>query len=373
MKERTNTYNYLFAAGGTGGHLYPALAVADTVRRDQPGSKILFVGTKKKLESRVVPESGYDFKSIWISGFSRRFNMNNLLFPLKVIVSGLQSFLIAFKFKPDVTIGSGAYVAGPVIWAASLTGSKIVLMEQNSYPGITNRMLEKKADIIFISYEGSKKYFRNSNKLRLSGNPVRFTKSNVNKEEALAGFGLDKSKKTILILGGSLGAASINLSIKENLDFFKKSDLQLIWQTGEIYYDRYKHLENGSVKIFPFMNNMPSAYSASDLVLARAGATTIAELSALGLAVIFVPSPNVAADHQTKNAEEFVQHEAAFMIKDSKLSPDLKSVVSSIIFDDLKLEQFRKNIKKFAKLDAADEVARGIKELAESNLISGKN
>ncbi len=251
-----NSYNFLFAAGGTGGHLYPAIAVAEELKIISPNSKILFVGTKKKLESRVIPKLGFNFKTIWVSGFSRKLNIQNFLFPLKLVVSIIQSFFINLKFRPNVAIGAGAYVSGPIVWMSSLFGSKIVLLEQNSYPGVTNRMLENKADKIHISFEDSRKYFKNSSKIKLTGNPVRNNLQLLNKNEAKQKFNLDANKKVLLIIGGSLGARSLNKSVAENIAEFNRNNIQVIWQTGEYYFNEYKHFENESIKIIPFISDM---------------------------------------------------------------------------------------------------------------------
>ena len=208
-----NPYRFLFAGGGTGGHLYPAIAVAEEIKKLKPESEIIFVGTKSKIEGKVIPKLGYQFKSIWIKGFARKFNLENLLFPLKLFISGIQSLFISFRFKPKVAIGSGGYVAGPAIWGASVLGAKIILMESNSYPGITTRLLERYADEVHITFNDSKKYLRQPEKIKVTGNPVRTELGSSEKENAKEFFGLDKNKITVLVLGGSLGAASINEAV----------------------------------------------------------------------------------------------------------------------------------------------------------------
>ncbi len=215
MKNLSTPYRFLFAGGGTGGHLYPAIAVAEEIKRLKPESEILFVGTKSKIEGRVIPKLGYGFKSIWIKGFARKFNMENLLFPVKLLISLVQSLFISFRFKPRVAIGSGGYVAGPAIWGASILGAKVILMESNSYPGVTTRLLERFADEVHISFEDSKKYLRKPNRIRLTGNPVRKELGTTIKAEAKKSFGLDENKFTVLVLGGSLGAASINNAVAD--------------------------------------------------------------------------------------------------------------------------------------------------------------
>jgi len=275
MKKKTQ-YRFLFAGGGTGGHLYPAIAVADKIKEMIPEAEIMFIGTKHKIEGKVVPKLGYKFRSIWISGFSRKFNMNNLLFPIKVIVSIFQALAINFAYKPRVAIGTGAYVSGPSIWAAWFMGAKIMLLEQNSFPGITNRLLEKKADEVHIAFEDSKLYFRFHNKLHLTGNPVRSKLKLVNKIEAVTQFGLEPNKSTLVVLGGSLGALSINEAVAANLEKITENNIQIIWQTGENYFKKYSEFQSGSCKIYPFIEDMTNVYSSADIVLCRAGATTIA-------------------------------------------------------------------------------------------------
>ncbi len=368
MKILRTIYRFLFAGGGTGGHLFPAAAVAQQIKMIKPESEILFVGTKNKIESRVIPQMGFNFKSIWISGFSRKFSINNILFPVKLVVSAVQSLFINMKFYPRVALGSGAYVSGPAIWAASLLGARVLLMEQNSYPGLTNRLLEKKADQIHITFEDSKKYFRNQSKLRLTGNPVRINLQLIDKKEALRKFGLSSSKKTLLVIGGSGGALSLNEAIKNNFRKLNDKGIQIIWQTGEFYFERYKNLVSSDLIVMPFIDDMAAAYSACDLLVARSGATTIAEASYLGLPVIFVPSLNVAANHQFKNAKSLKDNNAAELIDDREINLKLTEKVAEIIFDEDKLAVFSQNIKKFSKPDAAHTIALEAIKLAEKNI-----
>ncbi|MFA3782812.1 undecaprenyldiphospho-muramoylpentapeptide beta-N-acetylglucosaminyltransferase [Melioribacteraceae bacterium 4301-Me] len=359
-------YRFLFAGGGTGGHLYPAVAVAQQIKMIKPESEILFIGAKGKMESRIVPKLGFNFKSIWISGFTRKFSIDNILFPLKLLVSLSQSLFYCIKFHPQVAIGSGAYVSGPVIWSASILGSRILLMEQNSYPGLTNRLLEKKADQIHITFEDSKNYFRDKSKLKLSGNPVRINLELIDKSVALEKFQLSNAKKTLLILGGSGGALSINEAVKNNLINLLEKNIQIIWQTGSFYFERYKHLNSADVKVVPFIDDMAVAYSAADLLVARAGATTIAEASYLGLPVIFVPSTNVAANHQYKNAITLKNNDAAEIVEDSQVNQKIVDKIMEIIFDENKLKSFSQNIKKFSKPNAAKNIALDAIKLAET-------
>lgn len=364
MKKKT-IYRFLFAGGGTGGHLYPALAVAQKVRELKPESEIIFIGNKNKIESKVVPEYSFEFKSIWISGFSRQISLSNILFPIKLFISAIQSLVISLKFKPRIAIGSGAYVSGPPIWAAWLTGAKIILLEQNSYPGITNRLLEKKANEIHIMFEESKKYFRQKEKLKVTGNPIRVDLKIINKEEAVKKFDLLSNKKTLLILGGSGGAGTINSAVNKIFKELIENGIQIIWQTGKNYFEHYKNYSNESAKIFPFISDMTSAFSACDLIVARSGASTIAEVSMLGLPVIFVPSPFVAANHQMLNAKAICDSNAALMIEDKNLEKDLLGTILTTIYDVHKLQQMKNEIKKFSKPDAVKTIAENAIKLAE--------
>jgi UDP-N-acetylglucosamine--N-acetylmuramyl-(pentapeptide) pyrophosphoryl-undecaprenol N-acetylglucosamine transferase len=366
MKKKS-IYRFLFAGGGTGGHLYPALSVAQKVRQLKPESEIIFIGNKNKIESKVVPEYGFDFKSIWISGISRQITLSNLLFPIKLLVSMIQSLFIIIKFKPRTAIGSGAYVSGPPIWTSWLMGAKIILLEQNSYPGLTNRLLEKKASEIHLTFEESKKYFRQEEKLRVTGSPIRVDLKIINRNEAARKFGLDPAKKILLILGGSGGAGTINTVIKKIFPELNENGIQIIWQTGKNYYDHYKNAANELMKIFPFINDMTSAFSACDLIVARSGASTIAEVSMLGLPVIFVPSPFVAANHQMLNAKTICDSNAALMVEDKDIDNKLLETILATIFDEKKLEMLRNEIKKFSKPDAVKIIAENAIKLAELN------
>lgn len=364
MNKEQVTYRYLLAGGGTGGHLYPAIAVAQKLQTVQPNLELLFVGTKNKIESRVVPEMGYNFKSIWISGISRKLTLKNLLLPVKLLVSMLQSLWINIKFKPHVAIGTGAYVSGPALWGASILGARIVLLEQNSYPGLTNRLLEKKAEKIFVSFEESKKYFRDPSKVVNSGNPIRMDIELHEREQAIQYFGLDITKRTLVIIGGSLGAGSINEAVAKNLDELKSLGIQILWQTGEIYYEKYRKYDDDKAKVLKYFDNISLTYSVTNLLIARAGATTIAEIATLGIPTIFVPSPNVAEDHQFKNAKLLFDSKSAELIKDSEIEGNIVDIVRKLIFDDEKLNELKINIKKFAKPDAADLIAKKVMQIA---------
>jgi UDP-N-acetylglucosamine--N-acetylmuramyl-(pentapeptide) pyrophosphoryl-undecaprenol N-acetylglucosamine transferase len=366
MSNVQNKYRFLFAGGGTGGHLFPAIAVAEQIREMKPEADILFIGTKNKIEGRVVPELGFKFKSIWIKGFSRKLNFENILFPLKLFVSMMQSLLININFKPNVAIGSGGYVAGPAIWAASVMGAKIILLEQNSYPGVTTRLLERYAKEVHLSFQESKKYLRKEKLHHLTGNPVRKNLGRMERTEALRKFGLSGEKKTLLVLGGSLGAKTINEVMSDNLKKLEEKDIQVIWQTGKNYFEQFQTLKSEKVLVRDFIEDMNAAYSACDLVLARAGATTIAELLNLGIPSILVPSPNVAENHQYFNAKSLFEQGAAILIEDKNITKELIKTVLNTFSDDNKLADLKNNAKAMAKPNAAEVIAQSAIRFAEA-------
>jgi UDP-N-acetylglucosamine--N-acetylmuramyl-(pentapeptide) pyrophosphoryl-undecaprenol N-acetylglucosamine transferase len=366
MSNVQTKYRFLFAGGGTGGHLFPAVAVAEQIREMKPDADILFIGTKNKIEGRVVPKLGFKFKSIWIKGFSRKINLENILFPLKLFVSLIQSLIINISFKPKVAIGSGGYVAGPAIWAASVMGAKVILLEQNSYPGVTTRLLERFADEVHLSFDASKKYLKREKVHRLTGNPVRKNLGRMEKTTALKKFGLSCEKKTLLVLGGSLGAKTINEIMSENAKMLEEKDIQVIWQTGKNYFEQFKRMNSVNVKVYDFIEDMNSAYSACDLVLARAGATTIAELLNLGIPAILVPSPNVAENHQYYNAKSLADKGAAILIEDKNLKNDFKKYVSDILHSEEKLSALKSKALEMAKPDAAQIIAQSAIKFAEA-------
>jgi UDP-N-acetylglucosamine--N-acetylmuramyl-(pentapeptide) pyrophosphoryl-undecaprenol N-acetylglucosamine transferase len=366
MSGKENKYRFLFAGGGTGGHLFPAVAVAEKIKSLVPEAEILFIGTKTKIEGKIVPELGYKFSPIWIKGFARKFNTENLLFPVKLFVSVIQSIVINMKFKPKVAIGTGGYVSGPAIFGASIMGAKIILLEQNSYPGVTTRLLENYADEIHISFEDSKKYFRNEEKLFLTGNPVRESLKRIPKKEALNYFGLNGNKKTLFAVGGSLGARAINEAMASAVKDFEKSSVQVIWQTGKNGYEGFKNFASENIKVFPFIDRMNIAYSACDLLLARAGGITIAELLTLGIPCILVPSSNVAENHQYYNAKSLLDNEAAILIDETDLKGMISDRIISLLNDEKKLFALSSNALNLAKPNAANIIAQNAIKYAEA-------
>lgn len=357
----------LIAAGGTGGHVYPAIAIADAIKHENADSEILFVGTKDHMEWKAVPKAGYKIKSVWISGFHRRLTLKNMLFPLKLVTSIVQSFGIVSSFKPQVMVSCGGYAAGPVGWVAGKRGVKIVIQEQNSFPGVTNRMLAKFASKIFTAFKEAAKYLP-SDKIVESGNPTRNTLDKVEKEVGLRSFDFDDSKPVLMVLGGSGGAKTINEAIKGNLD--KLSDLQVIWQCGSRYIDalmKEVDLEsNKNIRLTAFIDNMPEAYAASDLIVSRAGASSCSEFMMTGKPSVLIPSPNVAGDHQTQNAQSMVDAGASELLKDADAVNALPELVHSLIRDQEKLKEMNKAALRLAKPDAAKMIAKEILELAKS-------
>ena len=358
----------IISGGGTGGHIYPAIAIANELKLRYPEANILFVGAKDRMEMQKVPEAGYPIKGLWISGLQRKITLKNLSFPLKVMSSLLASRRILRSFKPDIAIGTGGYASGPLLSAANNKGIPTLIQEQNSYPGITNKLLSKKANVICVAYDKLERFFP-KDKIVKTGNPVRQDLLNVNKKraEALKYFDLDATRKTLLVLGGSLGAKKINEFVNDNLDFFKAEGVQLIWQTGKLYYEQYKHKASGNaIQVKAYINQMDMAYAAADVILSRSGASSVSELCIVGKPTIFVPSPNVAEDHQTKNAQAIVDEEAAILIKEENLYRTFNTVFKDLLSDKEKQEDLSRNITKLALVNATKDIVDEIEKLIAS-------
>jgi len=354
----------LIAAGGTGGHVFPAIAIADEIKKLRSNAEFLFVGTKRKIETRVVPERGYSLSFIWISGFHRSLQMGNLLFPIKVLVSLVQSFFLIKRFQPDIVIGTGGYVCGPVLFIASQLGIPTVVHESNSFPGITTRMLSSRAARIFTAFSITIRWLKRKDNIELAGTPTRDVLGTVSREDGIKFFNLDPSKKTVFVFGGSLGAVSINEAIKTLMNDFVDSNIQLIWQTGKT--DAALAKEMATMKncwVNTFIDKMEYAYAAADVVVCRAGATTLAELTRLGKASILIPYPHAAADHQTYNAQTLVDAGASVMIADQDVKIKLKDVINSIIKDDKRRQQMNEASLAIGKPNAGREIAQRILEL----------
>jgi UDP-N-acetylglucosamine--N-acetylmuramyl-(pentapeptide) pyrophosphoryl-undecaprenol N-acetylglucosamine transferase len=356
----------LIAAGGTGGHVFPAIAIADEIKKLNPNAEFLFVGTKEKIEARVVPQRGYTLANIWISGFHRSFRMDNLLFPIKVVVSLVQSFFLIKKFQPNVVIGTGGYVCGPVLLIASMLGVPTIVHESNSYPGVTTRMLSTRATRIFTAFDATTQWLKNKNNVELIGTPTRESLGTISQEHGIRFFNLDPSKKTVLIIGGSLGAASINQAVRDTIHDLTDAGIQFIWQTGKSYTILMDEMKiNKNTWVGAFIDKMEYAFAAADIVVCRAGATTLAELTRIGKPAILVPYPYAAADHQTINARSLVDAGAAIMITDQNVMAALKGELISLLNDDNKRHQMSEFCRMLGKPNAGSEIANRILVIAK--------
>jgi UDP-N-acetylglucosamine--N-acetylmuramyl-(pentapeptide) pyrophosphoryl-undecaprenol N-acetylglucosamine transferase len=355
---------FIISGGGTGGHIYPAVAIANELKSRFPEAEFLFVGAKDKMEMQKVPQAGYAIKGLWIAGIQRKITLDNAMFPLKLTSSLLNSFKIIKKFKPDVVIGTGGFASGAVLKVASMLGIPTVIQEQNSYPGITNKLLAKKANKICVAYENLERFFP-KDKMILTGNPVRQDLINeASKSEAVACFKLDSNKKTLLVLGGSLGARRINQLIEKELDFLLSQNIQIIWQCGKLYLNDYsKHNEKDNVQVVAFIDRMDLVYAAADVVISRSGASSVSELCIVGKPTIFIPSPNVAEDHQTKNAKAISDKNGAILIKESELETQFETIFSDLISNESKQLELSQNIKKLALPNATKQIADEIMKL----------
>jgi UDP-N-acetylglucosamine--N-acetylmuramyl-(pentapeptide) pyrophosphoryl-undecaprenol N-acetylglucosamine transferase len=315
-------YKFIISGGGTGGHIYPAIAIANALKNRFPNAEFLFVGASDKMEMQKVPQAGYEIKGLWIAGLQRKITLQNLLFPFKLISSLWKSYFIIKKFKPNVVIGTGGFASGPLLQMANILNIPTLIQEQNSYPGITNKLLSKKANAICVAYEGLERFFPKQ-KLFFTGNPVRQDLIDVEfkLDEAIEHFNLDTNKKTLVILGGSLGARRINQLIEKELPFFLSKNIQLIWQCGKFYLDDYSKYSSNSdsknaVQVHSYIDRMDLVYAAADLIISRAGASSVSELCLVAKPTIFIPSPNVAENHQAKNAQAVVNNNARLMINE---------------------------------------------------------
>ena len=360
----------IISGGGTGGHIFPAISIANAVKKRWPGSEILFVGAENRMEMERVPAAGYDIVGLPVAGFDRKRPLKNIAVVVKLLRSMNKARRIARDFKPDIAVGVGGYASGPILKAAAARGVPTLIQEQNSYAGVTNRMLAKQASTICVAYEGMEQFFPKE-KIVLTGNPCRqdLVISEENRQEGYAFFGLDPAKKTILMVGGSLGARTLNESITRAFPVLAESDdVQVIWQCGKYYYKEMMRLQTegkipANVKLLDFVSRMDLAYSVADLVISRAGAGSISEFSLLKKAVILVPSPNVAEDHQTKNAKALVDKDAAVMVSD-KLAPDvLFDVALALVRNDEQRKQLSDNIGKLAQHDSAERIVNEIEKI----------
>lgn len=367
VSNKSKTYKIILSGGGTGGHIYPAIAIANELKSRFPDAEFLFVGAEDRMEMEKVPQAGYDIKGLWISGIQRKLTIKNLMFPFKLISSLLKARSIVNEFKPNVVIGTGGFASGPLLKVAASKRIPTLIQEQNSYPGITNKLLGKKVNKICVAYDGLERFFP-KDKIIKTGNPLRKGLLDVNSKtvEAKDFFNLKHGKQTLLVLGGSLGARRINELIESKLDFLSTQNVQVIWQCGKLYYQQYKIYGNTkNVQVYEFLNNMDFAYAAADFVISRAGAISVSELCVVGKPVIFIPSPNVAEDHQTKNAMAIVDKEAAIIIKEEDLDADFENKFSQLIASTDKQKQLAKNIKELALVNATNEIVDEVVKLLE--------
>jgi UDP-N-acetylglucosamine--N-acetylmuramyl-(pentapeptide) pyrophosphoryl-undecaprenol N-acetylglucosamine transferase len=361
----------LVAGGGTGGHLYPALAIVEHARERGVLEDVLFVGTKSGIEARKVPERNFNIRFIWISGFRRSLKLQNLAFPLKLIRSLWQSYRIIKQFNPGVVLGTGGYVSGPVLYIAAKLGIPTVIQEQNSYPGVTTRLLAKRVDRVHISFDSSRKHFDRQDNLRLTGNPVLQSFGKTSEADAYKLFNLDPKKKTIVITGGSQGAATINFCLSEILgNIIIEENCQLIWSAGQSSFDviHEKCKKYGtSIWIQPFNDNLAAAYSISDLAIARAGALTLTELAIAGIPAILIPYPYAAAQHQLHNAHDLAEKGGAVVIEEKDLTPEiLLHNLKSLLADPGRLAAMRENIKKSANKNAVKDIVDSLIQIASN-------
>ena len=360
----------IISGGGTGGHIFPAVSIANAVKALRPDAKILFVGALGRMEMQRVPAAGYEIKGLPICGFDRKNLLKNFKVLYKIWKSQRMAKQIIKDFKPQVAVGVGGYASGPTLNKAAAMGVPCLIQEQNSYAGVTNKLLAKKAAKICVAYEGMERFFP-ADKIILTGNPVRqaLLDTTITREEAIKTFGLNPAKKTILLVGGSLGARTINESVLQHLDLVKDADVQFIWQTGKYYRAEIaKRLEGQNIPnlvVTDFITDMGAAYKAADLVISRAGASSISEFCLIGKPVILVPSPNVAEDHQTKNALALANRDAAIYVKDAEAPATLLELAVKTVNDEKKLQSLSENVLKLALPDSADIIAKEVIKLAK--------
>ncbi|MHC1705963.1 MAG: undecaprenyldiphospho-muramoylpentapeptide beta-N-acetylglucosaminyltransferase [Bacteroidales bacterium] len=362
------SHRFILSGGGTGGHIFPAIAIADAIRQREANAKILFVGALGRMEMEKVPAAGYEIEGLWISGLQRKLTIRNLSFPFKVLSSILKARKIVISFDPHVVIGTGGYASGPTLKAAASLGYPTLIQEQNSYPGITNKLLAKKAERICVAYEGLQRWFP-AEKIVITGNPVRRDLLNLSskREEAFKFFGLDPAKKTLLVIGGSLGALTLNESMDTSIRNILDQDIQVIWQTGKNYHasaqSRHGDQFQGTTRIYAFINRMDLAYAAADLIVSRAGAIAISELCIAGKPCILVPSPNVAEDHQTKNALALTEKNAAILVQDINARNELGNCILNTLSDTGKMKLLGEAIGHMAFTEATDRITDNVFEL----------
>jgi UDP-N-acetylglucosamine--N-acetylmuramyl-(pentapeptide) pyrophosphoryl-undecaprenol N-acetylglucosamine transferase len=370
MRGEGEEIRIIISGGGTGGHLFPAIAIANALRRLEPTVRILFVGAEGKMEMQKVPEAGYEIEGLPVAGMVRGGSIRNVNVAFKLFISMARAGRLINRFSPDVVVGVGGYASGPVLKQAQQRYIPTLIQEQNSYAGVTNKLLAKKAKRICVAYEGMEKYFP-AGKILLTGNPVRHSYNNLAglRDEALQHFSLKPGAPVILVLGGSLGAGTVNNSVSGGIGLTGAAGVQLLWQTGSHYYDRMREVVEAQapagVRVTGFINRMDLAYAVADVIISRAGAGTISELALVGKPVILVPSPNVAEDHQTHNAMALVSRGAALLVKDADAQTDLIPAALELINDAARRSSLSENIRKLAIHDADEVIAREVLKLVK--------
>lgn len=354
----------ILSGGGTGGHIYPAIAIANEIKQRFPNAEILFVGAQDKMEMQKVPQAGYQIEGLWIAGIQRKLTLQNMMFPLKLISSLWKSRKIINKFNPNVVIGTGGFASGPLLQVANSKGIPTVVQEQNSYPGITNKILSKKANKICVAYDKLERFFP-KDKIVFTGNPVRQDLLDIHgkKQEGIHYFALNPNRKALLVLGGSLGARRINQLIEKELEFILSQNIQVFWQCGKLYYDEYKKYNKECVQVVAFIDRMDLIYAAADFVISRAGASSVSELCLVAKPTLFIPSPNVAEDHQTKNAKAIVDKNGALMLKESELDTQFQNTFKDLVTHENLQNQLSQNIKTLAKPNATKDIVEEILKL----------
>jgi len=358
-------YKFILSGGGTAGHINPALAIAERLENRFPGSEIIFVGAKGRMEMEKVPKEGYKIKGLWISGFKRGSVFRNILLPFKIITSLIQSFIINLFYNPSMVVGTGGYASGPILFISSIMKIPTVIQEQNSFAGITNRLLSKRVDTILVAFSDMDKFFP-KHKIVETGNPIRKNLLNISKyrNEAFRFFGFDPDKKIIGVLGGSLGAKKINEIAEYIIPFLELNDIQIIWQCGKMYYKNYQNREiNDSIKIFPYIKNMNLFYSMVDLIISRAGALTISELCVVGKPSILIPSPNVTENHQMHNANYLKKNGAAEIVSEDQAFKEIEKSIKMILDSEKIKSNMKKALRRISKPKATDLIVNEINKL----------
>lgn len=359
-----DNYRFIISGGGTGGHIYPAIAIANELKRRFPTAEFLFVGAKDRMEMEKVPQAGYQIEGLWITGIQRKLTLKNLMFPFKLISSLVKASNIVKRVKPHAVIGTGGFASGPLLRMASGKGIPCVLQEQNSYAGMTNKLLKNRVQKICVAYDGMERFFP-ADKIVKTGNPVRADLVNikVDKRDALKFFDLNPVKKTLLVLGGSLGARRINQLIAGKLAFFQGLDIQVLWQCGKGYIAQYEGQHSEEVKVHAFLNDMDKAYTAADIIISRAGAGAVSELCIVGKPTFFIPSPNVAEDHQTQNALSLEKESAAVLIRESDLETEFEARFLAVFSSEEKQKELSKNMKALALPNATSAICDEVEKL----------